>query len=208
MNPVHLVLLALLAGFILLVAYRKGVFWQREPDGWSAGPIVDGKNSSIGVKLKELALDLFQLDIPVEGSGHVHYVTKKRGRIDDEGIRLRWKVDASDGARFIAQEDGVAGTVSLYIARSKVDWSGKNASDRWYAPSASVVPLEAGLHSIEVPLDGWTNTMGLSDPAAFAQVLSEPGRIGVVFGSTYARGHGVFATKPARFCLLELSILP
>ena len=36
---------------------------------------------------------------------------------------------------------------------------------------------------------------------------ADPDRLGLVFGSSEGRGHGVFATRPARFTLLSFRIL-
>jgi hypothetical protein len=58
---------------------------------------------------------------------------------------------------------------------------------------------------MRVPLNStWTSVMGrpASDkPEAFASALADADRIGLAFGTSHRRSHGVYATAPARFTL-------
>ena len=56
----------------------------------------------------------------------------------------------------------------------------------------------------------WVSVFGKPasvNPEAFAMAMAETSRIGFVFGSVWGRGHGVFATAPARFALLSLRVI-
>ena len=59
----------------------------------------------------------------------------------------------------------------------------------------------------------WISVRGRSarSPASAGTLeaaLTDIDRIGLVFGSSAARGHGVYATAPARFTLLSFRIEP
>jgi hypothetical protein len=128
-------------------------------------------------------------------------------------IVIRYRVEAAPRTRFVAAEtpDQVA-TVSLYFQRAGDNWSarGRYGSYRWYVPVHAVTPLTVGEHTIAVRLDeAWTNVNGnpnRQDPAGYAAALQDTSRLGVAFGTSSARSHGVFATGPARFTLLSLEI--
>jgi hypothetical protein len=105
-------------------------------------------------------------------------------------------------------------TVSLYFQRRGDNWSGRRDFEffRWFAPSETVQVIAPGEHEMTVRLDNpnWVSVNGRlvsTNPAAFNQALAETDRIGLLFGTSAARGHGVFSTGPARFTLLSFSIL-
>lgn len=104
-------------------------------------------------------------------------------------------------------------TVSLFLQRRGDSWSGRGryGSYRWYAPAAGIKVIAPGQHEIAVPLArlDWTNVNGQpasTDPDGFFDALADASRIGLVFGSASMRGHGVYATVPARFTLLSFRI--
>jgi hypothetical protein len=71
--------------------------------------------------------------------------------------------------------------------------------------------ITPGVHEMSVRLDDpqWTAVMGqraAGNPEAFRAALGQTSRLGLVFGSARARGHGVFATAPARFELIDFRI--
>jgi len=78
---------------------------------------------------------------------------------------------------------------------------------RWYAPS---LDLLIGEYQLDKPLtiDHWGDALGGRDPNAFGDALRQLDRVGFVFGdpAAGATGHGVYATGPARFTLLEYTI--
>ena len=70
----------------------------------------------------------------------------------------------------------------------------------------SVRELAPGVGEISVALDDpqWISVLGqpsAKSPGAMQDALADVERIGLVFGSSNARGHGVYATAPAKFTL-------
>ncbi|AJA06964.1 hypothetical protein SKP52_00055 [Sphingopyxis fribergensis] len=186
---------------------------------WEIGPIIRGKNYSQGMPLRPQPTRTgWQFDFPVgsAAAGHVHYVTFRPGPIaPGSRIVVRYRVDGRTGTRFVPQESPhVPATVSLYFQRRGDNWSAKGRYEdfRWYAPAATVREIALGEHEISVPLDdpNWISVFGRTaalKPGAIEAALADIDRIGLVFGSPSARGHGVYATAPARFTLLSFRIL-
>lgn len=186
--------------------------------GWEIGPIIRGKNYSQGMPLRpEPTRTGWQFDFPVgsAAAGHVHYVTFRPGPLSPRSrLVVRYRVDARAGTRFVPQESPeLAGTVSLYFQRRGDNWSAKGRYEhfRWYAPDATVREIAPGEQEISVSLDdpGWISVLGRtagSNPGQLSAALADIDRIGLVFGSSAARGHGVYATAPARFTLLSFQI--
>lgn len=185
---------------------------------WLIGPVIRGENYSVGMPLQpEPTRDgwAFDFPYPTRSAGHVHYVTFKPGElVGAERIVVRYRVTAQQDAQFVPQEHPhLPGTVSLFFQRRGDNWSAKNRYNfyRWYAPSHSVQVIASGVHEMIVELDDpdWTPVMGGSAATsrrAFKAALADPSTLGLVFGSRAARGHGVFATAPARFELLSLEV--
>lgn len=186
---------------------------------WEIGPIIRGKNYSVGMPLRpEPTRRGWSFDFPYDtrADGHVHYVTFRPGSLAGKSrISVRYRVDAAPDTRFVPQEHPhLPGTVSLFLQRSGDNWTakGRYALFRWYAPGHSVKQLAPGIHSMTVELGDpqWVSVLGgktpVDHPAEFAAALENVGRLGLVFGSTSARGHGVFATAPARFELLSFEV--
>jgi hypothetical protein len=154
------------------------------------------------------------MDFPAAGAGEVDALTTAVGPLAGaRRIVLRYRVDAAPRTRFIAVEaPNEPATVSLYFQQAGDNWSarGRFASYRWYAPSRAVIPLTPGLHTVTVQLnETWTNVNGQPNyvvPDGFAAALRNTARLGLAFGSSSLRSHGVYATGPARFTLLGLDI--
>ncbi len=186
---------------------------------WEIGPIIRGKNYSQGMPLRPQPTRTgWQFDFPVgsAAAGHVHYVTYRPGPISPGSrIVVRYRVDARAGTRFLPQESpDMAGTVSLYFQRRGDNWNAKGRYEhfRWYAPAATVRQIAPGEQEISVRLDdpNWISVLGRTagaNPGALEDALADIDRVGLVFGSANARGHGVYATAPARFTLLSFRIL-
>lgn len=184
--------------------------------GWQIGPIIRGKNYSVGMPLAPTPTrNGWSFDFPSEQTGHVHYVTFRPGALAGATqIRVRYRVDAPRGTRFVPQEHpDMPGMVSLVFQRSGDNWSAKRQFEhfRWYAPEATMQRLEPGERVITISLSdpNWISIKGKPrgmNPEAFNAALAYTDNIGLVFGSTAARGHGVFATAPARFTLLSFEI--
>lgn len=182
---------------------------------WDIGPIIRGKNYSVGMPLSPAPSRQgwsFEFPYPDVAAGHVHYLTSRQGPLlGASRIVMRYRIEAARGARFVPREHpDLAGAVSFYFQRAGDSWSGKRHEfHRWYSPT--VTPLRAGVHEVSVRLDdpNWISVFGRpasSNPRAFADALADTDRVGFVFGSSATRGHGVYATAPARFTLLAFEI--
>lgn len=180
---------------------------------WEIGPIIRGKNYSVGMPLAPRSeRGGWSFDFPVgsKAAGHVHYVTFRPGSLAGKSrIVVRYRVDARAGTLFVPQANpDRAGTVSLYLQRRGDNWNarGRYQYYRWYAPAATVRELAPGVGEISVSLDDpqWISVLGQpsgNNPGAMADALADADRIGLVFGSANARGHGVYATAPAKFVM-------
>lgn len=185
-------------------------------EAWDIGPIVRGKNYSVGMPARPSpgARGSLTMDFPVAGAGQVDAWTTAVGPLAGaRAITMRYRVDAARGTRFVADETpDQAATVSLYFQQAGDTWTarGRYASYRWYVPISAVMPLAPGEHTVTVRFDEtWTNVNGrpnTEDPRGFAAALENTARLGIAFGSSSRRSHGVYATGPARFTLLALNI--
>lgn len=182
---------------------------------WEIGPVIRGKNYSVGMPLSPTPSRQgwsFEFPYPHVGAGHVHYLTSRQGPlVGASRIVMRYRIEAARGARFVPREHpDLPGAISFFFQRAGDSWSGKRHEyHRWYAPT--VTPLRAGVHEVSVRLDdpNWISVFGKpasSNPRAFGDALAQTDRVGFVFGSSATRGHGVYATAPARFTLLAFEI--
>ena len=207
------------SGFALILGASAALTAAPQGSPWEIGPIIRGKNYSVGMPLRPAPTRsgwFFDFPVGSREAGHVHYVTFDPGRLSEASqIVVRYRVDAAPGTRFVPQEKpNRAGTVSLFLQRRGDNWSarGQYRYFRWYAPSHSVREITPGVHEMAVRLDDpeWIAVVGGQragdHPEAFRAALAQAGRAGLVFGSSSARGHGVFATAPARFELLSFRI--
>ena len=210
--------LSTLSAAVLLsaLAVPAAVQAQSPPaSAWEIGPIIRGKNYSVGMPLSPESAGRnwsFEFPYPDVGAGHVHYVTFRPGPLAGASeIVLRYRIDAARGARFIPREHPhLPGAISMFVQRDGDSWSGRRHEfHRWYSPT--VTELRPGVHQVIVRLDdpNWISVFGRpasSSPEGFAATLAQTGRVGFVFGSAAARGHGVYTTAPARFTLLGFEI--
>lgn len=182
---------------------------------WAIGPIIKGRNRSVGMPpsmAESLEGPAFDFPFPDARAGHVHYVTVPARSL--EGARrmtLRYRIDAAPRVRFVPQEspDRVA-TLSLYFQRAGDRWTARYPTHRWYAPHSRQMRLTPGTHEVSIGFhEPWAAMMGgdsRSLSQAYADALAETVRVGFVFGSDGGRGHGVYATGPARFTVLDFRI--
>jgi hypothetical protein len=188
-------------------------------DQWEIGPVIRGRNHSVGMPPTPRAVrgGLWTFDFPVGSAdaGHVHYVTFRPPSLAATSrITLRYRVEAAPGTRFVPQEQpDLPGIVSLYFQREGDNWRARRGTEyyRWYAPDASVQQLRHGIFDMSVTIadPGWTPVLGGPSPDYLwrrREAWAATSSIGLVFGSTRARGHGVYATAPARFTLLSFRI--
>jgi hypothetical protein len=209
---------ATMAGFGIFLSSLVAFAAPPAADYWEIGPVIRGRNYSVGLPLQPMAMKggwIFQFPNPTVEAGHVHYLTFVHGSLAGKRrIVLRYRIDAARGTRFIAREfPDQAPAISLFFQRSGDSWSAKRryAGYRWYGPYLKMTPVAVGTHQISVDLSDpdWISVMGAKpaqSPDGFASAIAETERVGFVFGSGSARGHGVYATGPAKFTLLEYRV--
>jgi hypothetical protein len=215
--PIALALLSLSGAPAAPALAQQGALRAPPADVWEIGPVIRGRNHSVGMPPSPSPVrgGDWAFDFPVgsEAAGHVHYVTAPAPDLSRfSRISYTYRVEAAPGTRFIPRETPeVPATVSLYIQRRGDDWSGRRgyAHYRWFAPSTHVMPLAPGTFRVTISLSdpGWTQVWGqpaANHPREFADALADAERIGLLFGSSSARGHGVYASRRARFVLVDL----
>lgn len=185
---------------------------------WEIGPVIRGKNYSVNMPpAPRPERGGWSFDFPVgsKAAGHVHYVTFRPGSLAGKSrIVVRYRVDAAADTRFVPQANpDRAGTVSLYLQRRGDTWNARGSYQyyRWYAPAATVRELAPGVGEISVALDDpqWISVLGqpsANNPGAMQDALADAERIGLVFGASNARGHGVYASAPATFTLTSFRV--
>lgn len=208
--------LTMLLGLSAALAAPVATFANSGVHGWEIGPTVRGRNYSIGMpeRPRPAPAGGVTFDFPTDGNGQIDAMTAPVEPLSGaRAITLRYRVDLARGARFIADESpNEAATVSLYFQQRDDNWSarGRYGSYRWYAPVRAIVPLASGLFQMTVRLDEtWTNVNGQlvsQNRDGFDAALRDTVRIGLAFGSSSKRSHGVYATGPARFTLLNFKI--
>lgn len=204
-------LAATAAALLASVAFAAG-----PPAGqWEIGPIIRGKNYSYRMPLhpdETRAGPSFDIPGPSAADGHVHYVTVPSRSLEGaRRITLTYRIDAAPGTRFVPQESPqLPATLSLYFQRAGDGWTTRQPDWRWYAPANRTMPLRPGKHTVSIGLDeDWIAMTGPdahSNPRGFAAALAQTQRVGFVFGSEGGRGHGVYATAPARFTILDFRV--
>lgn len=185
---------------------------------WDIGPNIRGKNYSVGMPSSPTPTRngwYFDFPYPNRSAGHVHYVSfAPESLVGKSKLIMRYRVTGARGVRFVPQEhQDLPGTVSLYFQRGGDSWSARGRYEfyRWYAPANTIQRIAPGVHQMTVDLNdpAWISVMGRTtdvNPAAFADAKRNASKIGLNFGSTSARGHGVFSTAPARFELFDFRI--
>lgn len=197
--------------------FFSGVAFAAGPPAemWEIGPIIRGKNYSYRMPLRPedtRAGASFAIPGPTAADGHVHYLTIPARPLEGaRAITLRYRIDAAPGTRFVAQESPhLPATLSLYFQRAGDGWTARQPDWRWYAPTNRTMPLRPGTHTVRIALDeDWIAMTGPgahANPRGFAEALANTARVGFTFGSEGGRGHGVYATAPARFTILDFRV--
>ncbi len=207
----------ILSAIVLLAAIIGTAAAAQRDAAWSIGPVINGLNYSVG--MPETLRDgregpQFDFPYPDARAGHVHYVTRRTGSLEGaRSVTLRYRIDAAPGTRLIAREHGDReAQLSLYFQRRGDNWSARGPYEayRWYVLGDKMMPLAPGTHSVTVDLAKDWKGVGASrsdrETRAFRDALANADRIGFTFGSKGGRGHGVYATAPARFTLLEFQV--
>ena len=206
----------LIATFLAAAALPVAIAAMPPAEAWEIGPWARGRNYSVGMPAHPVAArgGGVAFDFPVAGSGQIDaMVTNVAPLAGARQITMRYRIDAARGTHFVADETpDQPATVSLYFQRRGDNWSarGRYGSYRWYVPIRAVIPLEPGVRTVTVRFDEpWGNVHGVKnsqDAAGYRAALEDTARLGVAFGSSDRRSHGVYATGPARFTLLDLEI--
>ena len=182
------------------------IYWRKKWRNYSKGmpyrPTQSGENW------------YFDFPYPNKAAGHVHYVTFRHGPLEGaEKIRLKYRIDAAPDTRFVGQEvPWHEATLSLYFQRRGDRWKGTAPWNgyRWYAPREKMVPLKPGTHEVTIRLDEpWVTVLHKTrneELGYFKRAIARTDRVGFVFGTKTRRGHGVYATAPARFTMLEFEV--
>jgi hypothetical protein len=216
-NPLilNLALAATLAGGVALPTAAAA----QPAHAWEIGPRERGRNFSAGMASTPRPAPrgwYFDFFYPSPRAGHVNYVTTPTGPLlGKRKIVLHYRIDAAPGVRLAPRENPRApARLSLYFQRRGDNWSGRGRFEhyRWYAMPAHRLPLTPGEHRIELALDGrnWKSiqsSSGAKAPAQFRDALANASRVGFVLGGGGSAGHGVFATGPARFTLLNFRVI-
>jgi len=180
---------------------------------WRIGPIIKGRNYSVGMPLSMQEGPLGPtFAFPIEGRGHVHYVSLGTGPLEGaRQITVRYRIDAARGTRFVAQEDSSPGMFGFAFQRAGDNWTarGRYEAYRWYSPNTAA--LTPGTHTFIARLDdpAWIGVMSSksgTNRAGFAAALADTESVSMTFGGNSGRGHGVYSTAPARFTLLDFRI--
>ena len=212
------------AAFVALApaGWQGGGSYAAEPsraEAWQIGPIIRGRNYSVGMPLQPTpARRGWYIDFPSPDrlAGHVHYISFNHGPLTGKRrIIMRYRIDAARGVRFVPQETPeMPATISLVFQRRGDSWSGRGRYEhhRWYSPERAVAVIRPGEHEMVVSLDDgdWTSVhsaTAAANPLPFRDAIEEAERIGIVLGTRAARGHGVYATGPARLTVISFEII-
>lgn len=182
---------------------------------WDIGPVIKGRNYSVNMPrtlYETREGPSFDFPYRSRAAGHVHYVTVPVRSLEGaKRITMTYRIDARPGTQFVGQQyQDSPGALSLYIQRAGDRWNRKTPFHRWYSPHNRVVKLTPGTHTISISLDEpWIAVLGgdrKTRPNEFAAALRDASRVGFTFGGRGGRGHGVYATDPARFTVLDFRI--
>ncbi|MBA3677249.1 MAG: hypothetical protein H0W74_07575 [Sphingosinicella sp.] len=188
-----------------------------DADGWQIGPVIRGKNYSVG--MPSIPTDArqgwyFDFPYPSPSAGHVHALTFNHGPLTGKSrIVMRYRIDAERGVRIMPREaPGNPATITMFFQRRGDSWNAKGRYEayRWYAPT--VVDITPGVHEVSVSFrDNWAavmNSTARTNPVGFREAIDDADRVGFVLGARVGgAGHGVFATGPARMTVLSFQVL-
>src|SRR5215217_3739467 len=123
------------------------------PAAWTIGPIIEGRNYSVGMPLHPSAHrgGGWQIDLP-RAPASVHYVTFNHGSLAGKRrIVMRYRIEAAPGVSIVpTTAPQLPSILTLYFQRSGDNWRarGRFETYRWYATFASHSPITPGDHEI------------------------------------------------------------
>lgn len=209
-NPISLAILSIAAAAATAAGARVPA-----PGAWTIGPVIGGRNYSVGMPLRPSPgpRGSLAIDLPPPG-GNVSQVTFRHGPLAGKSrIVMRYRIEAAPGVRILPRTNpGQASMITLFFQRRGDNWSGRGPFEayRWYATFSTQSPLVAGERVLVAPLSGnWTavqHSSARTNPTGFAAALAEADRVGFVLGGGDGYGKGVFATGPARLVVTDFRV--
>lgn len=200
-------------GLAVLGAGTAAAAYQDAGD-WVIGPIIKGRNYSIGMPLHPTPgrNASFSIDLP-RHPGSVHYVTFPHGSLRGKSrIVMRYRIEAAPGVKVHASTaPGTPGIITPFFQRYGDNWTARGPFEtfRWYGTFATQ-QITRGEHVIVAPLTAnWTAVMTSSartSPAAFRDAVANADQVGFVLGGGDGFGHGVYATGPARLVVTQFRV--
>lgn len=178
---------------------------------WRIGPIINGKNYSVGMPAAPTTLSDggWVVNFPGPG-GKVDYISLKNPPplLGAKAISVNFEIT---GGGFTPYEypDRQA-LFSVEFQRRGDNWSGSGAyaSYRWYGHPIMNLQAGAGVLIVPLVLSSWTNVYGQNtDQAGFNLALTYLDNISITFGHSSGIGHGVYATQPSQFRMASMEII-
>jgi hypothetical protein len=177
---------------------------------WTIGPIIDGKNYSVGLP-KHPSRETLGWSFEIGPDKEPHYITTPTTPLTNKKqITIHYEVQMAEGVRIYPKccFTSPAMGPTLYFQVRNDDWN--TDGNRWWATFATPMPIVAGEHTITVPLDGpWTSVKYLAaatSPDVFKAAKEKAGVVGFTLGGGDGYGHGVRATGPVKFIVKEFSV--
>jgi hypothetical protein len=168
--------------------------------GWYIGPIVRGTDYSQGMpKHPTMQGAGWIIDLPLSGGVDAVINPDPPSYVGARAITARYRVTGGD---FLAtDENNEPGRVGICIQRRGDDWSGKGKYQQYRLYGTDRPLLVAGEGQLSEA--SWTDVEGqpVSQDVVDA-VLADLAAIMVCFGGSSA-SHGVYATQPSTFTLIE-----
>jgi VCBS repeat-containing protein len=144
--------------------------------------------------------------------GEPHYIVETAPALQ-AGQTISMKFSIAGTGKLTSVQDGGPAHVTLYMQRRGDNLSGMGAYQqyRYFGPTVELTNAAEYTLSAQLNPDQWGDVFGArgSDhPAEFAACVANAEFIGFVFGNpgAGATGHGVKATGPVSFALLDYSI--
>ena len=143
-RPISLAILSIAAAAATAAAARVPA-----PGAWTIGPVIGGRNYSVGMPLHPSPgpRGSLAIDLPAPG-GNVSQVTFRHGPLTGKNrIVMRYRIEAPPGVRILPRTNpGQASMITLFFQRRGDNWSGRGPFEayRWYATFSTQSPLVPG----------------------------------------------------------------
>lgn len=184
------------------------------PASWEIGPPIRQK-AGLPKSPSRSPEGLWQFDFPhpTQQVGTIHYLTFVHGPlVGKTGLSIRFRIDAQPDVAIRPRDYPTkTGTLTLYFQRHGDPWTANDQYEtyRWYCSKR--LQLIAGEQTVSCPFDEpiWKAILrsnSTTAPEAFRDAIANAQRVGFVLGGGDGAGHGVYATGPARFTLLDYRI--